>query len=729
MMTLTQPLLGTNRSTDRCTDRTMDTHAHRIAQAVAQPLAACEVSAAVVRSWTRCLRDYGLDPELRPAPPVLTATELRERSERFGELAGCARLEMSTLHQQLADADMAVMLTDAEGAIMHLVASDPFAREIAPEGLRVGAIWSEREAGTNGMGTCLAEGSAVAIRHDEHFFRRYTSLTCSAAPIFDENGELCAVLDVTSRSPLQQQHSLVLVAMSCRNIENRLFDARFRHAFPIRFHSQSELVYTPGEGKLAVDQDGAVLGANRSALHQLGFHTLQALRGKRIDELFMTSLDELVARSARQSFHPVPIYRTQAANRFFMVAQQPPQACDPRPARAIVRGAGRPAQAAPAAPASHQRAAAQHALSRLAAGDARMEAQIRLATRVIERNVPILLHGETGAGKDVFANALHAASPAAQGAFVAINCASLPEALIESELFGYRAGAFTGAQREGRRGKILQADGGTLFLDEIGDMPLALQARLLRVLEERQVTPLGSESATRVDFQLISASHRNLAELVGEGRFREDLFYRLSGVELRLPPLRERTDRLALIRTILAEEAAPRAAPTLAPEAQQALMRYDWPGNLRQLRYVLRTAAALCDGDRLCLEALPPEIVHGSTRARRARAADSGAHARADSRAEAGSAQCSAGTDEENLPRFNAIQLNERRTILELLETHRWNVSTVARTLRLSRNTLYRKMHQLCIRVSQAEPPARNAGATDDMPAYLQGEAQASALP
>lgn len=666
------------------------THGQRIARAVASPQSATDASAAVVRSWTRCLGEYGLDPERRPVPPVLCASELRERGERFGDLADCARLEMTTLYQQLADPDMAVMLTDADGVVMHLVAADPFAREIAPEGLRVGAIWSEREAGTNGMGTCLAEAGAVAIRQHEHFFQRYTGLTCSAAPIFDENGVLAAVLDVTSRSPLLwQQHSPVLVGMSCRHIENRLFDARFRHAYPIRFHSQPELVYTAGEGKLAVDADGVVLAANRSALLQLGFPSMQALRGKRIDTLFMSSLDELVARSARQSFHPVPVYLAQASDRFFMVAQQPPQDCLPRPGRLAARGT--PAQ---------QTAAPRPARAGLACGDPRMDAQVQLATRVIARNVPVLLHGETGTGKDVFANALHTASPAAQGAFVAINCASLPESLIESELFGYRAGAFTGAQREGRRGKILQADGGTLFLDEIGDMPMALQARLLRVLEERRVTPLGSETSARVDFQLISASHRNLAELVHDGRFREDLFYRLSGVELRLPPLRERADRLALIHAILAEEAGPQETPpTLAPDAEQALMRYDWPGNLRQLRYVLRTAVALCDGTRLTSRQLPPEVVQGAQRAaRRGRGADAGAEA--------------SKPAQESLPPFNAIQLNERKTILDLLETHRWNVSTVARTLRVSRNTLYRKMHQLCIEIAREAAASRHeAGA------------------
>src|SRR6201999_1342147 len=186
-------------------------------------------------------------------------------------------------------------------------------------------------------------------------------------------------------------------------------------------------------------------------------------------------------------------------------------------------------------------------IAHLEFGDPRMASQIQLAARVVQRKIPIIFRGQTGTGKVVFAQPLPSISPHADGPFVPVNCASLPENLIESELFGYRAGAFTGAQREGRRGKIVQANGGTLFLDEIGDMPLALQARLLRVIEEHEVTPLGTETTVKVNFQLISASHRNLLELVQRGMFREDLYYRLSGIEINLPALHERADIGALI--------------------------------------------------------------------------------------------------------------------------------------------------------------------------------------
>jgi len=288
----------------------------------------------------------------------------------------------------------------------------------------------------------------------------------------------------------------------------------------------------------------------------------------------------------------------------------------------------------------------------------------------------------------VFARATHDASPHADGAFVAVNCASLPETLIESELFGYRAGAFTGAQRSGRRGKILQADGGTLFLDEIADMPLDLQARLLRVLDERQVTPLGTEDIHPVDFQLISGSHQNLPALVREGRFREDLYYRLAGIELEIPSLRERSDRRELIHDVLKSEGGSQAH--LSADAERLLMDYPWPGNIRQLRHVLRSAAALADGRPITREHVPSLLSPAPAAARvpvRTAAEDE-----------------DADPDELPLPlKLNPIQANERTVLIRLLKQHRWNVSNVAKALDVSRNTLYRKLHKLHIEVSHPE--------------------------
>ena len=673
--------------------RETDRHAERIMVTV-ESATGDQVNDPVTRSWSRCLNEYRLHPDRPRKPSIIENAAFEMRRERRADVIDCARYEMTTLYQQLADNDSAVVLTDTDGVIIHMVSSPAFAAEVAPLGLRTGGLWSEAEAGTNGMGTCIAAGAPVAIRREDHFFTQFSQLTCSAVPVYDPSGEIAAVLDVSSRSKHMQQHLLVLLGMTARMIENRLIDQRFRNAHPLHFHSRPEFVYTLHEGKLAVGDDGYILAANRSALFQLGLQTMDEIRSRRIEDLFQTSLEDMLQRSMSSSFHPIVTYRANAASRFFAVAR--------RPAAAASASSGtQSVPAIAAAPHANPMTVPAKALARPAAlravssgsatfKDARLLAHLETARRVIARQTPVLLWGETGSGKEVFARATHDASPHADGAFVAVNCASLPETLIESELFGYRAGAFTGAQRSGRRGKILQADGGTLFLDEIADMPLDLQARLLRVLDERQVTPLGTEDIHPVDFQLISGSHRNLPALVREGRFREDLYYRLAGIELELPSLRERSDKRELIQDILKNEGG--TGVSLSADAERLLMDYPWPGNIRQLRHVLRSAAALADGRTITREHLPALILHPAPLEGQAVvvAATAGPGAAAD----------------EDAPRpvkLNPIQANERQVLLKMLEQHRWNVSNVAKALDVSRNTLYRKLHKLQIEVSHPE--------------------------
>jgi transcriptional regulator of acetoin/glycerol metabolism len=216
------------------------------------------------------------------------------------------------------------------------------------------------------------------------------------------------------------------------------------------------------------------------------------------------------------------------------------------------------------------------------------------AAKLARQGLPILLQGETGVGKEYLARAIHEDSRR-PGRFVAVNCAAIPESLIESELFGYLPGAYTGAAPKGRKGLIEESDGGTLFLDEIGDMPLALQSRLLRVLAESEVTPIGANAPRALRLALVSASHRDLGALVREGRFREDLYYRVNAATLTVPALRERQDLDWLIARMLARHQDESGAPVLSPAALLALKAHAWPGNIRELANVLAVAAALCE--------------------------------------------------------------------------------------------------------------------------------------
>ena len=303
------------------------------------------------------------------------------------------------------------------------------------------------------------------------------------------------------------------------------------------------------------------------------------------------------------------------------------------------------------------------------------------ARQLFAKQVPILLQGATGTGKEAFARTLHRHSLWADKPFVTVNCAAIPESLIESELFGYTRGAFTGAAKDGRPGKILQSSGGTLFLDEIGDMPLMLQTRLLRVIEEREVVPLGSDQGMPVDLHVISATHRDIRQMIGAGEFREDLYYRLNGITLHLPLLRDRSDKAQLIKTLLAEENE-NDPPQIAEDAFRKLLDYTWPGNIRQLRNALRTSSALCRNGTIRLSNLPQEILDLDSPLT-AIAAPTGIVV-IDLDAERTARARTGGGAEECRTRRAAARTR----------THALEHQSHREALGISRNTLYRKIHK-----------------------------------
>jgi transcriptional regulator of acetoin/glycerol metabolism len=634
-------------------------HVKRVRSVVQSRIGSDRLAASnrITQSWIRCLNEYKLDPGTCAEPEVVAPVELQDRQERLADVQTVAKAEMANLYQQLAGSGYAIMLTDRDGVLLNYFGDPAFTHAASKTGLMTGAVWSERVQGTNGMGTCLVERRPITVHQDEHYLSRNIGLSCAAAPIFDHEGELVAVLDASGESRLAQQHTLALVSMSVQMIENRVFLHQFRHDFIVRFHNRPEFVGTLSEGAIALSVTGKVLAVTRCALFQLGFTSPAEVVGRDITDLFNITFPGLIDSSAKKAFHPVPIFEIRGGARFFAMVCQPV-------ATASTRQPAKPALAAPAP-------CAASALDALQFGDPAMAANVATAKRVLERNVAIMLLGETGTGKEMFARAAHQSGSRAAKPFVAINCASIPEALIESELFGYRSGAFTGASKEGQRGKLFQANGGTLFLDEIGDMPVALQARLLRVLEEREVVPLGSEAPIKLDIRLISATHCDLQNKIGLGEFREDLYYRLQGLTITLPPLRERADRRALTRHLAAQESDEGSPVELDEQLLAVLDQQRWPGNIRQLRHLLRTMIALRETDRLTLRDLPPEYRTGLA---------------------------AAAPEETTGAGLNPLDSAERQVLLQELQRHSWNMTSVARQLNISRNTLYRKVQRLNIK-------------------------------
>ena len=642
-----------------------------------------------------------------------------------------ARPVMETLSAQIAGTQSMVLLTDATGVVLHALGDDEILGRASRVALRPGATWSERSKGTNAIGTALALGEALQVHGSEHYLQANHFLTCSCAPIHDPQDHIIGALDVSGDHRGRSPHTMALVRMSAQMVENHLFGKVFEEAVLLRFHAREEFLGTLVEGLAAFTPDGRFLAANRSGQFQLGLsatslqaHTFSSLFGMPMSALLLHARATVPDRLSLWLHGGVAVvaqveFRSRHAGLVTPLAGGSRQA----PASsAAQRSQG--ARLQPSPPSGERPAGAGRlsSLRYLDTGDAQLAQVIDRVTRVLGRDVPTMILGETGTGKELLAQAIHHDGPRAGQPFVAVNCASVPESLMEAELFGYEEGAFTGARRKGSPGKIVQAHGGTLFLDEIGDMPLAMQARLLRVLQERTVVPLGSTRQIPVDVQVLCATHRNLREMMARGLFRDDLYYRLNGLVMRLPALRERSDLLVIVQRLLqalerGSESRPgnlegrqppaRTTPLrLSARAMQCLLAHRWPGNLRQLSNALRTAALMAgDAEAIDIDHLPEDLFddegwgQASSDARQGSGSGSGRHLDPGGvvHPPAGEPpQAGPGTLRAVPPA--AVQSWEDTADAALrhaLAVHAGNVSAVARALGVSRNTVYRRVRAM----------------------------------
>jgi transcriptional regulator of acetoin/glycerol metabolism len=580
----------------------------------------------IYESWLRCVA-LGLDSTRPPSIELASPKVLRSEQEQRVLVRGLALAEMRTLHEQIAGSNFLIAFATPEGLLLDIVADKSFADTPEAKNIRPGSLWSEALCGTNGIGTAAFLKRPVIVHGSEHYFPSFGSLTCAASPIFAPDGSLAGILDASSDCVSRQTHTAALVCMAATQIENGLFRERHHRDILIAFHNRGEYLHTLTAGLIAVDDSGRILAANQAA--RILLHGLPTTPGRSFTDIFRTRfssfMDEGRLRERQRlqdevgsSFiatieHPnvSPMLRAVTKSRVSAPAVTPTPfiSIDPVVARIV-----------------HQTEAAA------------------------QRKMPILIRGETGTGKEQLARHAHAAS-GRSGSFVAINCAALPESLIEAELFGYSEGAFTGARKGGSAGLVKEADGGTLFLDEIGDMPVTLQAVLLRFLDDWTVRPVGG-AKRQVDLLLISATNADLGESIAKGRFRSDLLFRLNTLEVTLPPLAERSDFQAIAGHLLATIDARR---TLSARLIEHLAKCAWPGNIRELRNAL---------SRLTLQTEDSVIDYPEAALIAGRHTEQG--------------------------RSGTLQGRHRAQVLSTYAETGNNVSETARRLGVSRNTIYR---------------------------------------
>jgi transcriptional regulator of acetoin/glycerol metabolism len=609
-------------------------------------------------SWERSKR-YGVDPR-RANNELLPKGELKDRKEQMKEWLNAASDIFEQMYGMLRKSPYMVIVSDREGYVIATWGDPPFTDRARKVWLDEGANWHERIKGTNAIGTALAERQPISVVGEQHYCEENHFLTCYATPIYAPTGELLGVLDISGDARMHHPHTMGMVLTAAQACQTRLLLQSVRRELVLTFREADTLAEGYGRPLIAVDANGLISRINQDGARLLNTPQAECI-GQPLTRWFepqdakaLLSLKDAaelpVKAPSGTSWIARPVLDER--KRTHRVLLSPPSASERKNA------------APPSVPPEET---VRISLERGIASCPKFQKALKLAIHVSRTDATILLRGETGTGKDLVAREIHKRS-GRTGPLVVVNCGAIPESLLEAELFGYEKGAFTGARNDGHREKFEAAHKGTLFLDEIGEMPLSSQAVLLRILEEKQVTRIGSNRPIPVDVRIITATNRDLAREVRENRFRADLYYRICEVEIHLPPLRERSDLFLLAEHFLEQVSRElNIDPVrLSDEVREMLARYHWPGNIRELRQVLRQAV------------FHAHFVRGSS---------------ALSAEDLVFPQAQAGKPDAS-SRSVSLEEQEAETIAQAIRISRGNLSKAARMLGIGRTTLYRKLNR-----------------------------------
>ncbi len=615
----------------------------------------------VLQSWKRC-KKLNVDPTARHFANVLEEENLQGLLYEKRDLIRIARPYVNLLNQYVKNSGFIIILSDENGTVLVLEGDEEQLCYQKKINLVEGAIWTEQGAGTNAVGTSLFLRQPMQIVGAEHFCVNQHRITCSGAPIYGPDGKLVGLLNMSGASENVNIHTLGMVVASAVAIQNQL---KIENTME-ELSKNNSLVNTALEnipnGIITVDEEGIITQLNDYGAKLLNMDNTKVV-GKHIKQFLPSEID--ITRFLQKNASTFEyIWEYEKNNKRINITSSPILSTNSEYVGSVL--VLKPREKVHELVNQVTGAHAEFSFDSIIGANREIKRIKEVANAAAMTNSTVLLLGESGTGKELFAQAIHRASHR-PGAFIEVNCSAIPRSLIESELFGYEAGAFTGANRNGRPGKFERAHQGTILLDEIGDMPLDLQAVLLRVLQEKTIVRVGGYKPIPVDVRVIAATNSDLIEKIKEGSFREDLYFRLNVINIEIPPLRERKDDITrLVEYLLPQinRRLNRNITHVSPEVMEALQNYEWPGNVRELENTLERSVVVASQNILEIRNLPAHFINNDTK--------------------------NAEKIEYDFMTLSEIEKKAIKDGLQKVDS----IAELARLLGISRSTLYRKMKE-----------------------------------
>lgn len=559
----------------------------------------------IASSWMRS-RDFHVNMTKPLRAPILSRPELHSLQAANQTLIDIAKPIMEKMHSLVGETKNLISLHNPDGYMLYSCGDEYYAEMETESSFSLGVCWQERYIGTNGITLAVLEDSPVQVYGAEHYCAAQHDGTCSAAPIHDRDGKIIGVLNMAGKDWSGTLHTLGLVALATFSIENQL---TLLHSYRLVDTAISSI----SEGIVVVDQELCIQRINlggeqilRAKKESLLGHSISTWFGSRHEELQLRLQKEIAPFSFAEEELIVGEHHISCNISIFpIVVEQHPEGA------VLLLHRSRSINALANQVMGNQ---ARYAFDSIITQAPQILRTIQTMESIAATNCTVLLEGESGTGKELFAHAIHSASNRKNGPFIAVNCASLPHSLVESELFGYEKGAFTGALGQGNPGKFELADGGTVFLDEIGELPLEIQSKLLRVLDTHRIFRIGGKTEKHLDIRVIAATNRDLQREVRNFNFREDLYYRINVLSFHIVPLRERVGDVPVLANYFIDEInrrGERNSKIISPECMRILEQHTWPGNVRELQNVI-LRAYYCSGksEAILPEHLPDDLLH-----------------------------------------------------------------------------------------------------------------------